>query len=100
MVLIIEYAVNPFTASTRLVFSAQSLWYQSPISSFIIKMFNVKLTLFVSGSDAVRWLGSPTSGEELTICQGARAHRRLMFSPEDCGSLCFCHCLFDVTKQG
>lgn len=38
-------------------------------------MFDVKITLFVSGSDTARWLGSLTSGEELTICQGLHTHR-------------------------
>lgn len=37
-------------------------------------MFNVKITLFICGSDAAQWLGSLTSGEELTICQGLRTH--------------------------
>lgn len=37
-------------------------------------MFNVKIILFISGSDAAPWLGNLTS-EELTICQGPHAHR-------------------------
>lgn len=38
------------------------------------------MRLFLCGSDAARWLGSPTSGEELTICQGLCTHRWLVFS--------------------
>lgn len=59
--LITEYAANHSPASVSFFFfSTQSLWYQSPISNFIIKMFNVKITLFISGSDAARWLGRLT----------------------------------------